>query len=276
MEWLQKNRNPLELFCEDVDKISTKQEELSDYHYHDQCQKNIYGDNCEMTPTVKISNPVLNSDIKEVEENFGLLNIFKSPPDFSKSNSIIKSNINKKLLTRSSTLIIDDDDECKNSNCEKSLNSSDDPDPSTSTPERKDRPERHKYKMFQPPKLIISDSIDEDTDIIDAIECSPVRSPFPSSDFLNDSTLGLDDTLLATSFDSSPKDSAFNPRENKLMNLLGRFGLNHFALIFIEQEVDVDLFLTLTNDDLKEIGIDRKTDRNIILSVIEECNKRYC
>lgn len=96
--------------------------------------------------------------------------------------------------------------------------------------------------MFPPPKLIINDSIDEDTDVIDAIECSPVRSPFPSSDSLNDSTLGLDDTLLATSFDSSPKDSPFNPRETKLMNLLRRFGLNHFAFIFIEQEVTLSHF----------------------------------
>ncbi|XP_044574512.1 protein bicaudal C homolog 1-A-like isoform X2 [Cotesia glomerata] len=205
------------------------------------------------------------------DEKFRLSNIFTTPPDQPENTSLKMSGANK-VFKRSSTLILEDSDEYQMSmSCNNLLNSSDDPDPNTSTPEREKQSDR--YKILRPPKLTINESIDEDTGIFDTVQCSPVKSPFPS-DSPNNSSLGLDDTLLASSFESPPRPALFNQREKKLMNLLGRFGLSHFALLFIEQEVDVDLFLTLTNNDLKEIGIQRKTDRNIILSVIQECNKR--
>lgn len=38
--------------------------------------------------------------------------------------------------------------------------------------------------------------------------------------------------------------------------------------IFLEQEVDIDLFMTLTNEDLIEIGIKNEADRKAIIKVI--------
>ncbi|XP_044006136.1 ankyrin repeat and SAM domain-containing protein 6-like [Aphidius gifuensis] len=163
----------------------------------------------------------------------------------------------------------------------------DDPEPTTSTPEDKIKSVisfSQKYKLHRPPNLVIND----DNNLIPTIEnlsqCSPVRSPFPSNESLNDDFLiNKNDTtkIVNESCNNSYNYSVENNNVNltmcqmKILCLLKHFGLSHLAFIFIEQEIDIELFVTLVDQDLQEIGIEKKTDRQIILSVIAECKKRF-
>ncbi|XP_034938935.1 ankyrin repeat and SAM domain-containing protein 6-like [Chelonus insularis] len=218
-------------------------------------------------------------DIKEFENYSKVADIFNSPsrlqsivPDKNNNHSYSallqspdRKELSFKVMGNYSLPMIQED--------------GDDPAPTTSTPEHKrNKSFQPKYKLHRPPDLSF-ELVDDEQDcnnFVDVTKCSPVKSPFPSSDELDDSLLGLDDTLLPISYDSPPtKILRTNSRDKKLMNLLQHFGLSHLALLFMEQEVDVDLFLTLTDNDLKEIGIEKKTDRNIILTVIAECNRRF-
>ncbi|XP_063982630.1 uncharacterized protein LOC135165345 [Diachasmimorpha longicaudata] len=156
------------------------------------------------------------------------------------------------------------------------LNTSEDDHPDTSTPDQS-LASNSKYKMFRPADLVIEESIDEQNtqDIEDLAQYSPVRSPFPGNSS-DDSLFGREETPEPLNFESPPKGSFLKASEMKMVHLLKRFGLSHLAFIFVEQEVDVEMFLTLEEKDLKEIGIKKNTDRNILLSVISECNARLC
>ncbi|XP_015126502.1 ankyrin repeat and SAM domain-containing protein 6 [Diachasma alloeum] len=154
------------------------------------------------------------------------------------------------------------------------LNTSEDDRPDTSTPHQS-MVSNSKYKMFRPPDLVIEEATNEQNsqEIEDLAQYSPVRSPFPANSS-DDSLFGREETPEPLCLESPPKGSFLKANEMRMVQLLKRFGLSHFAIIFIEQEVDVEMFLTLDEKDLKEIGIKKNTDRNVLLSVISECNAR--
>lgn len=57
---------------------------------------------------------------------------------------------------------------------------------------------------------------------------------------------------------------------DELSQLLKKISLERYRAIFEEQEVDLEAFLTLTDDDLKEIGITQSDPRQRILVAISE------
>jgi len=59
----------------------------------------------------------------------------------------------------------------------------------------------------------------------------------------------------------------FNRVKNKYTTISE---LHTIVLLF---QVDIDLFLTLTDKDLIEIGIEHERDRCLLLEIIEECKR---
>ncbi|CAG5100399.1 Protein of unknown function [Cotesia congregata] len=79
------------------------------------------------------------------DEKIKLSNIFITPLDQPENTSLKMSGANK-VFKRSSTLILEDSDEYQMSmSCNNLLNSSDDPDPNTSTPEREKQSDRYVF-----------------------------------------------------------------------------------------------------------------------------------
>jgi hypothetical protein len=62
------------------------------------------------------------------------------------------------------------------------------------------------------------------------------------------------------------------PVLDELGGLLKNLSLERYQPIFEEQEVDMEAFLTLTDHDLKELGISHNEPRKQILSAITELN----
>lgn len=94
-----------------------------------------------------------------------------------------------------------------------------------------------RYKVFRPPDLVIEE-VNEKRNLqeIDLAQFSPVRSPFPPNS-ANDSLFGNDETPQPLRFGTPPKGFYMKDSEMKMVHLLKRFGLSHFAFIFVEQEV---------------------------------------
>ena len=57
-----------------------------------------------------------------------------------------------------------------------------------------------------------------------------------------------------------------------LAKLLSQLSLERYQPIFEEQEVDIESFMTLNDDDLKELGIDASGARDQILTAITRLN----
>ena len=60
--------------------------------------------------------------------------------------------------------------------------------------------------------------------------------------------------------------------EDDLAKLLSQLSLERYQPIFEEQEVDIEAFMTLNNEDLKELGIDASPARDQILGAIKRLN----
>ncbi|XP_012147126.2 uncharacterized protein LOC100877107 isoform X1 [Megachile rotundata] len=124
-----------------------------------------------------------------------------------------------------------------------------------------------------PPNLNIqSEPEDLDTTLGYVPEFSPLRSPNVPPD-INDENVFGESTPTPPHYKTPPRGMILNSEETKMFVLLEQYGLSQHFPLFIEQEIDINLFLTLTNDDLIEIGIENKSDRKIILNVITECKK---
>ncbi|KAI0219444.1 hypothetical protein LSAT2_029021 [Lamellibrachia satsuma] len=70
----------------------------------------------------------------------------------------------------------------------------------------------------------------------------------------------------------SPQPTITVADDDDLSSILKVLSLERYQPIFEEQEVDMEAFLTLTENDLQEIGISQETSRNQILSAISELN----
>ncbi|XP_006825079.1 LOW QUALITY PROTEIN: ankyrin repeat and SAM domain-containing protein 6-like [Saccoglossus kowalevskii] len=88
----------------------------------------------------------------------------------------------------------------------------------------------------------------------------------------------LGSTISSSTFSSSShkqkntSSSSGISEDDELSLLMKKLSLEKYTPIFEEQEVDMEAFLTLTDDDLKELGISHMEPRRQILSVISELN----
>ncbi|XP_018394469.1 PREDICTED: putative ankyrin repeat protein RBE_0220 [Cyphomyrmex costatus] len=101
-------------------------------------------------------------------------------------------------------------------------------------------------------------------------EFSPVKSPNVPPDVNEENVFG-ENTPTPPRCKTPPKGMLLNWPQTKMIMVLKRFGLSQHISIFLEQEVDFDLFVTLTDKDLIEIGIEYERDRRDLLEAIEEC-----
>lgn len=125
-----------------------------------------------------------------------------------------------------------------------------------------------RLQCIRPPDLDIqSDEEDLNATLGYVPEFSPLRSPNVPSD-INDENVFGEDTPTPPRYKTPPRGMILNSEEAKMFVLLERYGLSQHLPTFLAQEVDIDLFTTLTNEDLIEIGIRDEADRKVILNVI--------
>ncbi|XP_031842070.1 uncharacterized protein LOC116431160 isoform X2 [Nomia melanderi] len=134
-------------------------------------------------------------------------------------------------------------------------------------------PHLQRLQSIRPPDLNIqNDQEDLDATLTFTPKFSPIRSPHVPAD-LNDENVFGEDTPTPPHYRTPPRGMILNSEETKMCILLQHHGLHQHIPIFLEQEVDIDLFMTLTDQDLMEIGIKDDSDRKVILNVINECFK---
>jgi len=75
------------------------------------------------------------------------------------------------------------------------------------------------------------------------------------SNNVNDSPLNLRQSPQCTGSQDVSGVTCTNDADSDLQSFLSELGLGKYADIFREQDVDLPMFLTLNEDDLKEIGI---------------------
>nr|XP_023689336.1 ankyrin repeat and SAM domain-containing protein 6 [Paramormyrops kingsleyae] len=102
---------------------------------------------------------------------------------------------------------------------------------------------------------------------------SPTLTPSPSPT----PKLPAGDSLSSTSSHPRSKSSGGSSSgtitdEDELSSILKKLSLEKYQPIFEEQEVDMEAFLTLTDGDLKELGIKTDGPRQQILAAISELN----
>ncbi|XP_068160360.1 ankyrin repeat and SAM domain-containing protein 6-like isoform X2 [Antennarius striatus] len=104
---------------------------------------------------------------------------------------------------------------------------------------------------------------------------SPTLTPSPSP--TPKPPTGPGDSLSSASSHPRSKSSGGSSSgtitdEDELSNILKKLSLEKYQPIFEEQEVDMEAFLTLTDEDLKELGIKTDGPRQQILAAISELN----
>ncbi|KZC04277.1 PREDICTED: uncharacterized protein LOC107186153 [Dufourea novaeangliae] len=130
-----------------------------------------------------------------------------------------------------------------------------------------------RLQSIRPPDLNIqNDQEDLNVTLTYTPEFSPIRSPYVPSD-LNDENVFGENTPTPPHCKTPPRGMILNSEEKKMCILLKRHELSQHIPIFLEQEVDSELFMTLTDQDLIEIGIKEKSERKAILDVIIAYNK---
>lgn len=60
-----------------------------------------------------------------------------------------------------------------------------------------------------------------------------------------------------------------NSQQTKMIVFLKRYGLCHHMSTFLKEEIDMDLILMLSDNDLQEIGIKEEAERISILTAIK-------
>ncbi|CAL7945687.1 unnamed protein product [Xylocopa violacea] len=134
-----------------------------------------------------------------------------------------------------------------------------------------------RLQSIRPPDLNIQNVDEEEEENLNTTlgyvpDFSPLRSPNVPS-HINDENVFGESTPTPPRYKTPPKGMILNSEEMKMFVLLKSYGLSQHLAIFLEQEVDIDLFMTLTNQDLIEIGIENEADRKAILNVIKQTVK---
>ncbi|XP_076658451.1 uncharacterized protein LOC143362302 isoform X2 [Halictus rubicundus] len=139
-------------------------------------------------------------------------------------------------------------------------------------------PERplQRLQSIRPPDLNIQNDEEDDpnTTLGFIPEFSPVRSPHVPAD-LNDENVFGENTPTPPHYKTPPKGMILNSEETKMCILLQRHGLGKLIPIFLEQEIDFELLMSLTDQDLIEIGITDNADRKAILDATNEYSYYY-
>lgn len=139
-------------------------------------------------------------------------------------------------------------------------------------------PERplQRLQSIRPPDLNIQNDEEDDpnTTLGFIPEFSPVRSPYVPAD-LNDENVFGETTPTPPHYKTPPRGMILNSEETKMCILLQRHGLGQHIPLFLEQEVDFELLMSLTDQDLIEIGIKDNAERKAILDVITEYSYYY-
>ncbi|XP_076280676.1 uncharacterized protein LOC143209200 isoform X2 [Lasioglossum baleicum] len=138
-----------------------------------------------------------------------------------------------------------------------------------------DRP-LQRLQSIRPPDLNIQNDEEDDpnTTLGFIPEFSPVRSPYVPAD-LNDENVFGETTPTPPRYKTPPRGMILNSEETKMCILLQRHGLGQHIPIFLEQEVDFELLMSLTDQDLIEIGVTVNAERKAILDVITEYSYYY-
>lgn len=116
-------------------------------------------------------------------------------------------------------------------------------------------------------------SNNSDTTVEFTPEFSPLKSPHVPPEVNEENVFG-ENTPTPPRCTTPPKGMLLNWQQTKMIMILRRFGFSQYISVFLEQEVDIDLFLTLTDKDLIEIGIENERDRRTLLERIEEYKNR--
>ncbi|XP_049856484.1 protein bicaudal C homolog 1 isoform X1 [Schistocerca gregaria] len=99
-----------------------------------------------------------------------------------------------------------------------------------------------------------------------------------TSDFSSTLLTGENGLMSASNYLDSAPTSAVNQiaglKTKDIASLLTSIGLEKYICIFTNQEIDVDIFRSLTESDLREIGVTALGARRKLLLAISELNKR--
>ncbi|KAK2582375.1 hypothetical protein KPH14_004705 [Odynerus spinipes] len=127
-----------------------------------------------------------------------------------------------------------------------------------------------RLQSIRPPDLdLTSIQKDHNTTLEFIPEFSPISSPnVPTC--INDENVFGNSTPTPPHYRTPPKGMVLNSQQTKMIVFLKRFGLSHHISTFLEEEIDMDLMLTLSDNDLKEIGIKDKAERITILTAIKK------
>ncbi|XP_017876132.2 uncharacterized protein LOC108622627 [Ceratina calcarata] len=130
-----------------------------------------------------------------------------------------------------------------------------------------------RLQSVRPSDIIIQNPEEDlDTTLGYVPDFSPLRSPNIPPD-MNDENVFGEDTPTPPHYRTPPRGIRLNSQETKMCALLKHYGLGQHVPIFLQEEIDIDLFVTLTNEDLIEIGIKNEEDREAILNAINDYNK---
>ncbi|XP_066603605.1 ankyrin repeat and SAM domain-containing protein 3-like isoform X2 [Prorops nasuta] len=214
--------------------------------------------NCTKIPLILINNlkvlqinddsqkKILSKNQETLTPNFDSDGQFPASPNFcftlnSKSpqkNLFFPNNINTENLLENQRNLIDIN---KTPNCDKLKRIIYDKD--HSTPEKIDFSSNFSFNSdFSPP-------------------CSPQKDS-------EEHAFG-EDTPTPPHCKTPPKGIILNSNQTEMIFLLERFNLSEYIPVFLKEEVDMDIFLTLNNEDLQEIGIEQESDRKAILTTIQ-------
>ncbi|XP_015588126.1 uncharacterized protein LOC107264413 [Cephus cinctus] len=128
-----------------------------------------------------------------------------------------------------------------------------------------------RIEILRPADLKIQDACDDFNGTLTFTpEFSPTRSPNVPDDINDQDTVFSQNTPTPPRYTTPPRGMLFNPEQAEMVLLLRRYGLSHHVPIFLKEEVDFELFLTLSDNDLQEIGIEHKADREALLKIIND------
>ncbi|KAL2737773.1 ankyrin repeat and ELMO domain-containing protein D-like [Vespula squamosa] len=99
-------------------------------------------------------------------------------------------------------------------------------------------------------------------------EFSPTQSPNVPA-YINDENASGDKTPTPPHYRTPPRGMVLNSQQTKMIVFLKRYGLCHHMSTFLKEEIDMDLILMLSDNDLQEIGIKEEAERISILTAIK-------
>ncbi|KAK2870535.1 hypothetical protein Q8A67_024927 [Cirrhinus molitorella] len=135
--------------------------------------------------------------------------------------------------------------------------------PDTSLTDHSDAHSRRKLELKKRPQ---SGNSSTSKSTSPTLTPSPSPTPKPAADSLSSAS------TQPRSKSSGGSSSGTITDEDELSGILRKLSLEKYQPIFEEQEVDMEAFLTLTDGDLKELGIKTDGPRQQILAAISELN----